>query len=75
MRVLRDGLNCAICLNRPGLAFTTVVVVRINLGFIVGMSMAFKKMVHSVGLGEAEEEQEKSRKDNSSAARDGRCFS
>jgi hypothetical protein len=68
---LRDGLNCAICLNRLGSVLTVIVVVRINLRFIVGMSMTFKKMVHPVGLGEAKEEQEKSSKANSSTACDG----
>ena len=72
MAVLGNGLNCAICLNRLGLIFTMIVVVRINLRFIVGMSMTFKKMVHPVGLGEAEKEQEKNSKDNRSAARHGR---
>ncbi len=75
LAVLGNGLNCAICLDRLGLIFTMIVVVRIDLRFLVGMSMTFKKMVHPVGLGEAEEEQEESRKDNSSAARDGRYSS
>ena len=71
MAVLGNGLNCAICLDRLGLVFTMIVVVRIDLRFLVGVSMTFKKMVHPMGLGEAEEEQEENRKDNSSAARTG----
>ena len=54
LAVLGNGLNCAICLDRLGLVvFTVTVVVRINLRFLVGVSMTFKKMVHPMGLGEA----------------------
>jgi len=35
MAVLRNGLNYAIGLNRLGLVFTMIVVVRINVRFIV----------------------------------------
>ena len=40
------------------LGLDLIVVVRINLSFIVGVSMTFKKMMHPMGLGEAQEEQE-----------------
>ena len=51
LAVLGNGLNRAICLDRLVLIFTMIVVVRIDLRFLVGMSMTFKKMVHPMGLG------------------------
>lgn len=53
LAVLGNGLNRAICLDRLGLVFTVSMVVRINLSFLVGMSVTFKKMMHPMGLGEA----------------------
>src|SRR5262245_30681598 len=72
MTVLSEGLNCAIWLSRPGLVVTMIMILRIDLRFAVGMSIVFKKVVHPVRLGDAQEEQEKSSKANSRAARDRR---
>jgi len=57
MTVLSDGLNCAIRLSRLGLVVTMVMILRIDLRFVVGMSVDFKKVVDPVGLGHAQEKQ------------------
>ena len=57
LAVLSNGLDCTIALNGLGMVVTMIMICRIYLRFVVRMSMGFKKVVHPVGLGDAQEEQ------------------
>jgi hypothetical protein len=55
--VLRDRLNCAVGLGWFGWVLTMIVVVCVNLSCVVDVTQTLKKVMHSVGLGKAQEEQ------------------